>query len=247
MKAIVIGASVHGLPVAKELKAKGYDVTILERHPHSIGGVWADDVRPPWLISNTPACAFQYGDLKLKCKYLVGQERDRVSGTDFYRYLREYATDLLPLVKFGCAVTRVERDGSGWTLEYSYPVEGDMSSTTIHCEKLVVATGLFSDASFPSFAASVRNSPNVFHSKDLGKPQSRDRLLSLSKIAIIGGGKSAMDIAAWLANETKAQISLVTRTAPWITAGSIGGMSEQWVSCTRLGASFNPFFCDPIQ
>jgi dimethylaniline monooxygenase (N-oxide forming) len=110
----VIGAGVSGLVTAKVFKARGHDVTIIERGP-DLGGVWELSRSYPDVQTQSPKDLYRYTDKAMPEAY-----PEWPKGPQVHAYLSAYADDhaLRPLIRFGVTVEAMERGegATGWTL-----------------------------------------------------------------------------------------------------------------------------------
>jgi cation diffusion facilitator CzcD-associated flavoprotein CzcO len=106
--AAIIGAGSSGLAAAKNFREAGFDVTVFERED-DVGGNWnfgkptARVYRSTHTISSKPGTEFP--DFPMPAAF-----PDYPHHTQILQYLRDYAKhfDLLPRIRFGAGVTRVE-------------------------------------------------------------------------------------------------------------------------------------------
>ncbi|KAL7925255.1 FAD/NAD(P)-binding domain-containing protein [Trichoderma austrokoningii] len=196
-KFIIIGAGWAGLVAAKTyLQVKPtISLTIVDLEA-TVGGVWSKARCYPGFIADGPVGLFDFSDLPMSS--VIGLKNwDELPGIKVHEYLHEYARkfNLLERCKFSCRVTNVRRatpDG-GWTLDmHTTSDDAQKISETLTCDKLIVATGLFSNPNCPDLMTSEFKGP-VMHTKDIG--QQYDALLgtNVESVAIYGGGKSAID------------------------------------------------------
>ncbi|KAK6444159.1 hypothetical protein FP744_10000407 [Trichoderma asperellum] len=196
-KVIIIGAGWAGLAAAKTYLQVNptISLTIIDSEA-TVGGVWSKARCYPGFIADGPVGLFDFSDLPMSS--VIGLKNwDELPGIKVHEYLHEYARKfrLLERCKFSCRVTNVRRatPEGGWTLDtQTTGNDGKQISESFTCDKLIVATGLFSNPKYPDVMTSEFKGP-VMHTKDIG--QQYDALLgtSVESIAIYGGGKSAVD------------------------------------------------------
>ncbi len=112
----VIGAGVSGLAAAKAFKARGHDVTILERSA-DLGGVWEPARSYRDVQTQSPKELYRYTDKAMPDAY-----PEWPKGPQVYAYLADYARshDLTRLTRLNTTVRSMQRraDGKpGWTLD----------------------------------------------------------------------------------------------------------------------------------
>ncbi|KAM0457790.1 hypothetical protein ACHAPV_006335 [Trichoderma viride] len=196
-KVIIIGAGWAGLAAAKTYLQVNptISLTIIDSEA-TVGGVWSKARCYPGFIADGPVGLFDFSDLPMSS--VIGLKNwDELPGIRVHEYLHEYAQKyhLLERCKFSCRVTNVRRatPEGGWTLDtQTTSDDGKQISESFTCDKLIVATGLYSNPKCPDLMTSEFKGP-VMHTKDIG--QQYDALLgtNVESVAIYGGGKSAID------------------------------------------------------
>jgi dimethylaniline monooxygenase (N-oxide forming) len=114
-----------------------------------------------------------------------------IAGEQVQAYLHQYAekNDLLSRIRFGSKVVKAERRaGGGWTVRTS---AGD----DLECDKLIVATGLYSKPHWPDIPRDKDFTGSVIHSKSLGQEHRRLTSEKVTDVVIVGGCKSAVEAA----------------------------------------------------
>jgi hypothetical protein len=121
----------------------------------TLGGVWATDRLYPYLKTNNLLGTYEYPDFPMDTETYGVKPGEHIPGHVVHRYLAMYAE------KFGIAdkillghrvVSAEHQPGGGWMLTVkvagvgSIPGEPGGEETMILARKLVVATGLTSDA-----------------------------------------------------------------------------------------------------
>lgn len=115
-----------------------------------------------------------------------------------YQYLTDFSDyyNLIRHVQLQTLVTKAVYKGeSGWTLETQ---KSGVEVRVFQVSKLVVVTGLGSDLALPRLAGSSEFDKRLFHTKHLAKQS--DALRDVKSIAVLGAGKSAMDVAHYYAS-----------------------------------------------
>jgi len=216
----VIGAGVSGLAAANAFRRQGHDVVVFERSD-DVGGVWHPERSYPGIRTQSPRSLYRYTDLDYPddCP-------EWPSGGDVRRYLQRYAKthDLMRLVRFGSTVVSMkeveERDGWALTVHssasYSYTMEFDF---------VAVCTGTFTDkrtVHHPGQGGFVDKGGAVLHSseyKDLTDDDVKGK-----DVVIIGGSKSATDIAVHVSNRGARNVTMIMRRNMWRVPQFIGGL-----------------------
>ncbi|KAF3055374.1 Uncharacterized protein CFAM422_013152 [Trichoderma lentiforme] len=122
---------------------------------------------------------------------------DELPGIKVHEYLHEYARKfhLLERCKFGYRVTNVRRGAleKGWIVDAQNTGEdGKQISQTFDCDKLIVATGNFSNPKLPDVAMAEFKGLAI-HTKNIGQQYEALLGADVDSVAIYGGGKSAID------------------------------------------------------
>lgn len=173
--------------------------TYLEVHPDaklivleaesSVGGVWADHRLYPSLVSNNMLGTYEYSDFPMDEETWGIKAGQHIPGKLLYDYLTKYAEHfgVLPRVRLNSKVESAERgEGGGWLLRiHQRPV-------SILSKKLIVATGLASEAFVPTFEGQESFGVPLFHSKNM--LQHVDTLETTKSVTVLGATKSGWDV-----------------------------------------------------
>ncbi|CAK4030697.1 FAD NAD(P)-binding domain-containing [Lecanosticta acicola] len=217
---IVMGAGWFGLAAAKthlELHPSE-DLLVLEAES-SCGGTWSENRLYADLKSNNLHGSYEYPDFPMDPAAYGITHDDHIPGKVVHKYLTDFAK------KFGVYArtrfnTKVESLGpasdGGWIIRTAS--EGDEKEKTLHCKKVIVATGLTSQPNFPQYAGAETFHAPYFHAKDFCRQG--DTIKTSERAVIVGGGKSAMDVAFAYANKG-VQVDMVIRP---------GGNGPIWIS-----------------
>ncbi|KAH9854922.1 hypothetical protein C2E23DRAFT_43565 [Lenzites betulinus] len=214
----VIGAGVAGLITAHTLLQDGFtNVHVLTRDLQ-VGGVWAANRIYPGLYLNNVHGQYRFSALEMPPPAAGGKLRGRLSGPEVSRYFQAFADKYLKdNIKLGKDVRRIRRhpSGRGWQLEVLDVASG--RTEIQEYARIVLCTGgcatpKLSEALRPTTALAAGFEGPVFHTAEFA--ERTDELLSsipaargdsptddASSIVVVGGGKSAQDVCAFLANE----------------------------------------------
>ncbi|KAL6822398.1 hypothetical protein V8C40DRAFT_275764 [Trichoderma camerunense] len=157
-------------------------------------GYWARCY--PGFIADGPVGLFDFSELPMPG--VVGlKDWDELPGIKVHEYLHEYARKfhLLERCKFGYRVTNVRRGAleKGWIVDaQNTGDDGKQTSQTFDCDKLIVATGNFSNPKFPDVAMAEFKGLAI-HTKNIGQQYEALLGADVDSVAIYGGGKSAID------------------------------------------------------
>ncbi|KAJ7625370.1 FAD/NAD-P-binding domain-containing protein [Mycena polygramma] len=221
----IVGSGAAGLITAYTLLQDGFsDVQILTQDS-TAGGVWAAERVYPGLQINNVHGEYRFSALEMPRHANAG---GRLMGHDLRAYMEAFSqTFLKPLIRFDTEVIHIRRDetSSMWFITVE---DKKMSSREIlKFSRVVLCTGGCSAPKIPrtlspdaAKRAGFRGS--VFHSKDFAAnlaliletvPQiSPDHESAARSIVVVGGGKSAQDMSAYLANEGR-NVTIVFETA----------------------------------
>jgi cation diffusion facilitator CzcD-associated flavoprotein CzcO len=163
----------------------------------SLGGVWAKHRLYPGLKSNNMLGTYEYPDFPMDTETFGVKPGEHIPGTVLHEYLTKYAEkfDILNKIRYNVKVTVAEhQDGpeGGWVLTLQdTAADSPSGEQNIFARKLVVATGLTSEAFLPEFAGQQSFGKPIFHGKDF--LQHADTLDSAKTVTVFGGTKSAWD------------------------------------------------------
>jgi dimethylaniline monooxygenase (N-oxide forming) len=214
----VIGAGVSGLAAGKAFTAQGHTVTIVEKAA-DLGGVWDPARSYPDVQTQSPKDLYRYTDKAMPASYPEWSK-----GPQVHAYLADYARGhgLDRLMRFGTAVVAMERRGDGkpgWTLELKTPV----GKAYEDFDFVAVCTGQFNDPNELNLQgedAFKARGGQVLHS-------SRYNDASLAKgrrVVVLGGSKSATDIAVNAVDSGAREVTIVYREPVWRIPYFIGGL-----------------------
>ncbi|KAF4991916.1 hypothetical protein FDECE_13858 [Fusarium decemcellulare] len=197
---VVIGAGWNGLCAAKTYHQCHPDahLIILDDQP-TIGGVWAEHRLYPGLKTNNMRGNYEFGDFTFVDAGMQVKEGEHILGPDVYEYLRRYAEafGILKKIRFNTkAVTIQHLDDSSngrearWSISTMDKTSGEKE--VILAAKIVIATGLTSDAFVPRFTGEDVYGGQIVHVKDF-EARSAELFKESKRVTILGGTKSAWD------------------------------------------------------
>lgn len=223
--AIIIGAGLSGLAVAKELRDREIPVTILEA---------SDRVAAPWRA--------RHPKLRLNIHRhfarLPGDRGIRDKDTFLRRdsivdYLTEYADGLSSDIHFDTKVLAVHRECDTWHIQTS---KGDYS-----CAHLIVATGRERVPAMPVWPGMDDFGGKVIHTADFADPSEYDG----KNVLVIGAGNSGTDVLNHLSRSNPGQVWVSVRHGPAILPSRMFGFPSHRLAnlFTRLPKwSLDPIF-----
>jgi len=199
---IIIGAGWYGLSAAKTYLAVKSSTTLqIIDNGDSIGGVWSKSRVYPRLVLNQPTPHMEYSDFSMSEVAGGLEDYSDISGELVTKYIEAYAEkhDLLKLCRFNTHVVRIVRepDLGPWRIITRPADTPDAEVEEFRCMKLIVATGHETVPSLPSDLDLSGFSGKAFHVKELGKRH--DEIIedeSIKSITVVGGNKSAFEVAA---------------------------------------------------
>ncbi|PMD38815.1 FAD/NAD(P)-binding domain-containing protein [Hyaloscypha variabilis F] len=199
---IIIGAGWYGLSATKTFLAVNSSATIrIIDNGDTIGGVWSKSRVYPRLVLNQPTPHMEYSDLSMSEVAGGLEDYSDIPGDLVTKYIETYAEkkDLLKLCQFNTHVVSIERkpDLGPWRIITRPADNPDGSVEGFQCTKLIVATGHKTVPNMPSDLDLTSFSGTVFHAKELGKRH--DEIAndeSIKSVTVVGGNKSAFEIAA---------------------------------------------------
>jgi cation diffusion facilitator CzcD-associated flavoprotein CzcO len=124
------------------------------------------------------------------------QPGEHIPGHVMHEYLTAYAEhfNLIRRTRFDTKVESAEyKMGGGWLIKTKSPPKDDHASRhdDVSAKRLIVATGMTSEAFLPSFEGSKTFDAPLFHTKDFLNYEST--LETAKNVVVFGGTKSAWD------------------------------------------------------
>lgn len=200
---LVIGAGVSGLTAARQLRAAGVGVRVLERNDCA-GGVWADNGYPGAGV-DTPSYVYSCSYFPRNWSTHFGK-RDEVLGylTDLVEHF-----DLAPHITFGIEATDARWDEAGrrWHVTARH---GNGREEEFEANALITAVGLLNRPKLPDLPGLAESSATIFHSARW--PDGLD--LHGKRVAVIGSGASAMQIVPAVVDDVAA-LTVFQRSPQW--------------------------------
>ncbi|KAI1423791.1 FAD/NAD(P)-binding domain-containing protein [Xylaria sp. FL1777] len=247
---VIVGAGLHGLAIARTLVDASSDdrkrIIILDE-ARSIGGTWAAERLYPGLKTNNVVGSYEFSDFPMDLEQYGLAPGQHILGSVVHEYFTDFARHF-GLDKLFRPQTRVEtallREDGTWELDYQHVCDDGPQAGKLTCDKLVISTGLTSEARMPTFPGSSDFLGPLFHAKDLyGRSQD---LRGCQEVVVIGGNKSAWDVCYSVATTGGRAHMIIRRSG--------GGPSRVWrpiylfgmkltlarLSSTRLFSWFDP-------
>jgi cation diffusion facilitator CzcD-associated flavoprotein CzcO len=190
--------------------------TYLALHPHesllildenkTIGGTWSEERLYTDLKTNNVSPRYELPDCPLDEATYGVKPGEHIPASAVHQYLIDVAkkTGVLEHISFEHKVESVSPEGDGWVLQVSH----QQRIQSIVCRKLIVATGLTSLPNMPNLKGVESFEGALFHTKDFHKH--RNTVENAKRVVIIGGSKSAYDIA-WIYAKAGASVDMLVR------------------------------------
>ncbi|QUS57318.1 flavin-containing monooxygenase [Pseudovibrio brasiliensis] len=241
-KVAVIGGGVSGLAAAKAFDERGHRVFGYER-THDFGGVWELSRSYPGVQTQSPKDLYCYTDLPMPDEY-----PEWPKGPQVHAYLHSYARKhkLHRLFQLNTSVLSMDRreDGQpGWTL--TLDAAGQVRKEDF--DFVVISTGQFSEKNIithPGQEAFEAQGGAVMHSSDYTDPSRAQG----KRVVVLGGSKSATDVAVNAAQNGASQVTLVYREPVWRVPYFVGGINFKRLLYMRAQElQFNSWGRNPLQ
>lgn len=229
MRIVIIGGGVSGIAAARVLMHCRHEVLVLERGP-SLGGVWA--VAYPEVRLQNVAEHYRLADFPWPFPPDLHPTREQI-----LRYLAAAVAHFRIDLRCSHEVLEARPTSAGWTLTVRSPA----GTATETCDYLLLATGQYTGEqnrlALPGrehFMGQVLTDRDVTDLRVLG-----DR-----RVAIVGFGKSAVDMAAFAADRGS-QVLHVFRTPRWLLPRVLFGVHAKNVLFARMSTVFMPSWVHP--
>ncbi|KAG5728376.1 Dimethylaniline monooxygenase [N-oxide-forming] 2 [Termitomyces sp. T112] len=219
-----LGAGAAGLITAHVLLQDGFKVQLITRDS-SPGGVWARERIYPGLSINNVYGEYRFSPCPMSSPSEAAETGGRLTGDDMCTYMETFAAKFLAgKIKFNTEILGVRKSTGSWLVTVEDIPSGVQEVLVF--SHIVLCTGGCSNPSIPEYlspptAKSQGFCGVVFHSSKLHdhldevlntKPIDSDRNQKDASIVVIGGGKSAQDVSAYLANAGR-KVTVVFETA----------------------------------
>ncbi|CAG7857048.1 dimethylaniline monooxygenase (N-oxide forming) [biofilm metagenome] len=232
-KIAVIGAGVAGLGAARILTQAGFECEIFEKGAQ-VGGQWSAGYHTFGL--QTPKSLYEIPD------YPIPDAYPRVpSGAELQAYFENYAKDfkLFDKIRFNTEIIRLERVKNGsWKVHFK---DSAGKQEGKEFDFVVVASGIYFDPYIPDIPGKDKFKGEILHSSQYRTPAT----VTGRKVAVVGFGKSALDVAGDAAKFAK-QVTLVFRKAHWpIPMDILEVLDVRRIYLTRLACALLPLYQRP--
>ncbi|EDR01729.1 uncharacterized protein LACBIDRAFT_310470 [Laccaria bicolor S238N-H82] len=211
----IIGAGPVGLITAHILIRDGFsNVRVLTRDG-GVGGVWLEERVYPSMMLNSIHAQFQFSHHPLPLPPNAHSTGGRLTGTDVSTYLQSFARTFLEgKIRFWCSVDQIRRgrgEGGGWVIKTHDLRTGMKEEMCVR--RVVLCTGGNSTPNIPPPLSPLSASRAGFKGPVIHSSESFKRFDEIvqsvrvgrsnkpRRVLVVGGGKSAQDISAYLANQ----------------------------------------------
>lgn len=226
----VIGSGISGIAAAVMLQKNGFQVEIFEKSG-SIGGVWA--LAYPNVRLQNIAEQYHIADFPWPFKPDL-----HPTGVQILQYLQEAVKHFQLNVRLEHEIAALEESPNGW----SASIQTREGLRKAHFDFVMVSNGHYSDGKnrlrFPnqeSFQGRVITERDV---KSL--TEFKDK-----RVAVVGFGKSAVDMADFAVQQGAAQVFHVFRTPRWMFPRQLFGVHFTHYFFNRFGSVMMPSWSHP--
>ncbi|KAK5937491.1 hypothetical protein PMZ80_010109 [Knufia obscura] len=200
----IIGAGIYGIQAARTyLELHPYDKVIVFEGSGDVGGVWSSERVYDAFWTQTPLGILEFSDMPLEGV----PDHDTYHGFFPAKYVAEYLKSyvesriyggqtLASRIRSHSQVEVLSKVDEGWTLHVKNSTDSAVADTELGARKVIDATGLTSTPNVPSIPGQDNYQGQFLHHKGFALHQAS--LFSATgpqRIAVIGGAKSAADVA----------------------------------------------------
>ncbi|PPQ99019.1 hypothetical protein CVT26_014396 [Gymnopilus dilepis] len=247
----ILGAGIAGLINAQILVQDGFtNVTVITRD-RSVGGVWSRDRVYPGLCINNVHGEYRFSFMEMPTPEGAEETGGHITGLGMCEYMETFYSKFLDgkaTFKFETEILNVKRIEKGsWEVEVQDLPTGGVK--VIHFARIILCTGGCSNPKIPPSLNSTAAEQVGFKGIAIHSSQFRlkyeDILAAVQPkesgkpgtILVVGGGKSAMDICARLANEGQSVVHAFETTDVFIASTST---IPPFIRKSRFLSIFNP-------
>ena len=245
---VVIGAGIYGIQVAR---------TYLELHParhviileadRTVGGVWSQERVYNDFWTQTPLGILEFSDQPIHDIPKNDQYYGYFKASHVSKYLEDYCSShvysnasLTSRIRFSTTVTKVYKLGRIWRV---HTLDDKESNAEYNAYHVVDASGLTSQSNWPDLQGSDHFHGRILHHKDFAKWERAQDRTRKRRIIVLGGAKSAADVAYSCATAGHETTWLIRRSgdgpASFVAAkGSLGYKNSNEAFYTRFTSLF---------
>lgn len=217
----IIGAGISGLAAGRVFESTGHRITLFEL-ADDVGGVWHPTRRYPGVRTQSPKDLYRFTDRPMPADY-----DEWPTGAEVHAYLRRYAKDhgLLDATRFGTRVDSMVRRGDGapgWTITSRRGEEtarDDFDFVAICAGQFARPRRLEVDGLDAFEGAGGR----VMHSSAYADASA----VAGKRVVVLGGSKSATDVAVQALDDGARSVTLVYRRNVWRVPYRVAGINSK--------------------
>jgi hypothetical protein len=184
-------------------------ILILDAAP-SIGGPWAPHRTFPGLKTNNLLGMYEHPDFPMDEEKFGVKKGQHVPADKMFKYIEAFVEEsgITEFLRLNIKVEVVQKNKENWTLHCVSTTTGKLHDIT--APKLIIANGNTNKPKMPKFPTSPTFEPIVVHSKDF--PAKHEQIVQPGNhTLVVGGGKSAFDVAYACATQPNATVTLLIR------------------------------------
>jgi hypothetical protein len=241
----------HGLVAAKTyLEVNPSATVVVLEAESSLGGVWAKHRLYKGLKSNNLLGTYEYSDFPMDEATFGVKTGEHIPGEVLHAYFEKYTQNFgfADKIRLNSKVESAERQQDGsWVLTIAQSDKDGKQITnnpSVATRKLIVATGLTSQAFLPDFEGQDSFQTPLFHCRDFLQYE-KDLLQDGKRATIFGGTKSAWD-AAYACASSGLQVDWIIRESghgpAWMAPPYVTPL-KKWIeklATTRFLTWFSP-------
>ncbi len=229
MRIAVIGSGVSGIGAAKVLSRLGHEVIIYEKASR-IGGVWALAYKQVRL--QNVAAHYRFTDFDWPFPV---DEHPGVA--DVMAYLEAAIVHYDLDIRLGHEVVSMSETPEGWQLR----IASDGGDIKEQFDRVIIAAGLFSGAQAEMNLAGATDFEGQILTERTLAEEGASNLTALAgkRVAVIGFGKTAVDLAS-MAADGGAEVIHVFREPRWLLPRRVLGRNLADIAAARMSTRMSP-------
>ncbi|CAI6094709.1 unnamed protein product [Clonostachys chloroleuca] len=242
---VSVGAGYYGLAAAKQYHVLNPDKTLaIFEGESSIGGTWADHRIYPGVKSNNLLGTYEFPEFPMTTERFGVKKDEHIPGSVLNTYLKAYAADfgIDKFMRFNSKIVVAEhQEEGGWILTVADSKAG--KEYQVFARRLIMASGLTSEAFLPHFDGEETFGGRIFHGKDFQK--NKDTIEKGKTVTVFGGTKFAFD-AVYAYASAGVKVHWVIRSSGhgpcWMSPPYVTPF-HQWIEAlahTRILTWFSP-------
>lgn len=198
-------------------------ILVLDGNP-CIGGTWASHRIFPGLKTNNLVGMYEHPDFPMDEARFGVKNGEHIPAGKMLEYLQTFAEDsgISSFLRLNTQVQVVEKTEDGWKLQCLS--SSDNKTFSLTSPKLVIAVGNTNKPKMPRYPTSPAFEPPFLHSRDF-PAQFPVIVKPGAHTLVIGGGKSALDVAYACAKQADATVTILIRPS---------GIGPHWISPSHV-------------